>query len=300
MIGRWGPPLSAVVVGSFASVAHPQSYVPFTDYLPPTTLSVEEVETGYNDYCRDDRGQVNTFPCVEKTIREMEDRYEALEGTCDHRGIFALAYLVTTMEYQEASLETGFFLDPDFVNHEDVVFAQYYFDAYDAWAENRIEDVPPAWRLSFQSAQSKSVTTAGDVLLGISAHINRDLPMVLATIGLTDEDTGETRKTDHDKVNAFLARVALDPAIQASWDPSYVSGIPGTTNGATLTLIQTWREAAWRWAELLVDAEDEEELAALLEDIEIYAYTQGLLLLTANQYLLFQSSASRDQYCASH
>jgi hypothetical protein len=282
--------------------ARADGHVPFTDYLPPTTLNTEEYQSGYNDYCRDDRGQLDTYRCVDKVIREMERRYDGLWNACDHRGLFALAYLVTTKEYQRASLEPGFFRNPEFVNHEDVVFARFYFDAYDDWQSGRLQRVPPAWRLAFSASTSKGVNTSGDILLGISAHINRDLPIVLATIGLTDPVTGESRKPDHDKVNAFLARVELDPAVQAAWDPSYVSGIPGTpTSSVTLALIQSWREAAWRWAERLVGAQTPAEEADVLLQIEWYAYQEGLALKASNSYVApLQNSATRDSYCAQH
>ncbi|MCA9602736.1 MAG: hypothetical protein KC417_11955 [Myxococcales bacterium] len=293
-----------MVVSGYAWTAHveAQAYIPFTDYLPPLTVNAEEYESGYNHFCRDDTGHINTYQCVDKTIREMTRRYDRLHSSCDHRGIFALAYLLTTEEYQRASLEPGFFRDPEFINHEDVVFAQFYFAAYDAWESGRMADVPPAWRLAFAAANSRnSATSVGDALLGVSAHINRDLPIVLATIGLVDPETGESRKPDHDKVNAFLARVALDPAMQASWDPKFVTGIPGTPlTSVTAALIQTWREAAWRWAELLISARTPEEEANVIAQIEWYAYQQGLALLASNHYLLLQSSASRDAFCMAH
>src|SRR5688572_24618876 len=80
--------------------AQADSHIPFTDYLPPTTLNSEEYQSGYNDYCRDDRGGLDTYKCVEKIIREMEKRYDGFWNACDHRGLFALAYLETTKEYQ--------------------------------------------------------------------------------------------------------------------------------------------------------------------------------------------------------
>ena len=49
----------------------------------------------------------------------------------------------------------------------------------------------------------------GDLLLGINAHINRDLPYTLAHVGLVKAD-GSPRKLDHDKVNQSLDRV-IDP-----------------------------------------------------------------------------------------
>ena len=293
--------LVAVGISVASGAARAEDYIPFTDYLPPTTLNPEEFQSGYNDYCRDDGG-LNTYRCVDKLIREMERRYDSLWDTCDHRGLFALAYLLTTKEYRRASLEPGFFRDPEFLNHEDVVFAKLYFDAYDAWQDGRLAKVPPAWRLAFSASTRKRATTMGDVLLGISAHINRDLPIVLATIGLADPVTGQSRKPDHDKVNAFLARVQLDPSVQAAWDPSFASGIPGTPlTSATLALIQTWREAAWRWAERLVAARTPAEEANILAQIELYAYEVGVALEASNSYVApLQNSATRDAYCAQH
>src|SRR5688572_930496 len=102
--------------------ARADGHIAFTDYLPPTTLNPEEYQSGYNDYCRDDLARIDTYKCVEKVIREMQKRYEGLWNVCDHRGVFALAYLETTKEFQRASLEPGFFRDPELVNHEAVVF----------------------------------------------------------------------------------------------------------------------------------------------------------------------------------
>lgn len=272
-------------------------YIAFTDFIPPTSFDPTEYDSGYNDYC-DDNGTINTYRCVDKVIRRMEREYEALRATCDHRGVFALAYLETTKEFQRASLTPGFFDDHEFLNHEDVVFANLYFDAKEAWEEQDYSRLPPAWRLAFKASSEKRVSTLGDAMLGVSAHINRDLPITLATIGLVHPETGASRKPDHDRVNAFLARVQLDPAVQAGWDPEFSSGIPGVpTSSAMLSLIQLWREAAWRWAERLVEAETPEEEALVLQGIESYAYTEGLALLGTSAYLATQNSASRDAYC---
>jgi hypothetical protein len=275
-----------------------QTYAPFTDYLPPREVPAEELQSGYEDLCRDDDGGLDTFRCVEKVIRRMEQRYAPLLADCDHRGLFALAYLETTKEYQRASREAGFFADPEFVDHEDVFFAQLYFDAFDAYARGDLARVPPAWRVAFDAAAARSVTTSGDVLLGISAHINRDLPIVLATIGLVDPATGASRKPDHDAVNAFLARVQMDAPIRAHWDPTYSSGteVPGL-GAAALALIQTWRENAWRFAEQLVAAESPEDEARVLAAIEQAAYDEARVLQAATSYLPLQSSADRDAYC---
>ncbi|MBK8171764.1 MAG: hypothetical protein IPK60_15650 [Sandaracinaceae bacterium] len=293
----------ALLMGAGASSADAQNYIAFTDYLPPNFLNTaQEYESGYNDLCRDDNDHIDTYRCVQRVLRDMERRYDHIHSTCDHRGLFALAYWETTQEYQTASLEPGFFDDPEFVNHEDVIFARFYTDAYDAWQRGDTSHVPPAWRIAFQSAANRLTTTMGDVLLGMSAHINRDLPIVLATIGLVDPETGVSRKHDHDRVNEFLSRVQLDPTVQAYWDPQFSSGMPGTPmSSATIALIQTWRENAWRWAELIVNAPTPALQDVVLMQIEWNAYQIGLGLKLASSYIApLQSSRSRDLYCMNH
>ena len=198
--------------------------------------------------------------CVRKLIREMERRFEPLAASCSHAAVFSLSYLRTTQTYLETVETPGFYDDPEFVNHEDAVFAEAYFDAYDAWAEGRITDVPPAWQVAFSAAERKQVTGSGDLLLGISAHVNRDLPFVLAELGLVAPD-GSSRKGDHDRINVMLNMVQ-EPLLAEQarrFDPDMA--VPATPYGLGYTgLMQTllvWREDAWRSAELLVAAPDE-------------------------------------------
>ena len=122
--------------------------------------------------------------CVDAVIREMERRFRPLAGSCDHDAIFSLTYLRTTEEYRRAIEDPGFFEDTRFVNHEDVVFARYYFEAYDDWSAGRLSAVPQAWAIAFRAADQRAVSAAGNVVLGINAHVQRDLPFVLAAIGM--------------------------------------------------------------------------------------------------------------------
>ena len=108
----------------------------------------------------------------------MQRRFEPLADSCDHDSIFALTYLRTTEEYRRTIEDPTFFDDTSFVNHEDAVFARYYFDAFDAWHAGR--PTPRAWAIAFRAASDRSVPAAGNLLLGINAHVQRDLPLVLS------------------------------------------------------------------------------------------------------------------------
>lgn len=242
--------------------------------------------------------------CLDATIREMERRFAPLGQACDHNAVFALAYLRTTQTYEWARDQAGYFNDTPWVNHEDAVFAKYYFNAYDDWAAGNRSQVPQAWLLAFDAADAHQVTASGNLLLGMNGHINRDLPFTLAAIGIATPD-GESRKPDHDKVNQFLNTVVepLLVELAARFDPSIVN--IETPYGVGYTgLFQTlaaWREQAWRNAELLVAAPTPEIRATVAEEIESAAATEALTLIAANSYVPpLVTSAPRDTFCAIH
>ena len=165
----------------------------------------------------------------------MDKRFEPLAQACDHNSMFALTYLRTTEEYRRSATAPGFFSDPAFINHQDAVFARYYFDAWDGYRDGTLAEVSQSWQIAFDAADRQKVAGSGNLLLGMSAHVNRDLPLVLAEIGLVKPD-GSSRKPDHDKVNQFLNRV-IEPLFDeaaARLDPTVDdSQVDGTTMDET-------------------------------------------------------------------
>jgi Family of unknown function (DUF5995) len=241
--------------------------------------------------------------CVDKVIRQMTERFQPLASSCDHDAIFALTYLRVTEEYRRTIESPTFFDDTPFVNHEDVVFAHYYFAAYDAWDAGRTEEVPPAWRVAFDAARDRAVSANGNLLLGISAHVQRDLPFVLYSIGLVGPDG--SRKPDHDRVNQILNRVTDDVIAEVArrFDPTIDdSNAPTTLDEFVLfQAIVSWRETAWRHAELLALAPTPEAREQVAQMIEGYAASQASGIRAATSYLpLLGGRAARDAYCATH
>ena len=242
--------------------------------------------------------------CVDKIVREMTKRLGPLASSCDHDAIFALTYLRVTEEYRRTIENPTFFDDTPFVNHEDVIFARYYFAAHDAWTDGRIAEVPPAWRVAFDAARDHSVSANGNLLLGINAHVQRDLPFVLYGIGLVKPD-GSSRKPDHDRVNQILNRVTDDlvAEIARRFDPTIDdSNLPTTLDDfALFQSIVSWRETAWRHAELLAQAPTAEARELVAQEIERYAASAARTIRTASAYPpLLGGSAARDAYCSTH
>ena len=219
---------AALLLAPSAVRAEDPPYLGWTELLPGLTTQFEP--SSEND-CTAGRTH-----CVDAVIREMRRRFDPLAASCDHDSIFALAYLRTTEEYRRTIEDPTFFEDTAFVNHEDAVFARYYFDAFDAWRADRHEGVPPAWATAFQAAADHALPASGNLSLGINAHVQRDLPFVLAGIGLVKPD-GSSRKPDHDRVNTFLNHVTDDlyAEIARRFDPTIDDAdLPGTADDAAL------------------------------------------------------------------
>lgn len=278
------------------AVAEDPPFVGWTALLPGLSIPYD---TTSPDDCIAGRVQ-----CVDKTIRQMTKRFDPLASSCDHDAIFALTYLRVTEEYRRTVESPTFFDDTPFVNHEDVVFARYYFAAYDAWSAGKIANVPPAWRVAFDASSDHAVSAYGNLLLGINGHVQRDLPFVLYSLGLVKPD-GTSRKSDHDRVNQILNRVTDDliAEIARRFDPTIDdSNLPTTLDDFTLfQTVVSWRESAWRHAELLALAPTPAARELVAKDIEGYAASQARVIRAAAQYPpLLGGSAARDAYCAAH
>jgi hypothetical protein len=269
----------SVSLGALPAAAEPP-FVPWSALLPGLTT---EYEPSSANLCN--HGHLN---CVDAVIREMSERVDVLDSSCNHNVLFGLTYLRTTEAYRVAVVEPGFFSDPPFINHQDAVFADYYFDAWEAYRAGSTSPVPRAWQLAFAAADAKRVSGTGNILLGMSAHVNRDLPLVLAAIGLVKPD-GSSRKPDHDKVNVFLNRVVAPLFAEAAtrYDPTVDDAqIHGSEldEAALLQILVAWRERAFRNAELLVSAPTPAARALVAAEIERTAAIEANLIIVATAY----------------
>jgi len=269
-------------------------FVGWSTLLPPT---LDAYQPSSADSCAAGKPR-----CVKRTITDMSKRFEPLADACDHNAVFALAYLRTTETYANVAAEPGFFEDPAFVNHEDAVFAKYYFTAYDAWAAGQRQNVPPAWLIALDAAAAHTDSGSGNLMLGMNAHVNADLPFVLAAVGLVKPD-GTSRKPDHDKVNEFLNHV-VQPLLEeeaARFDPTMddTNSPYGITYTVLMQALTGWRETAWRNAERLVNAPDDATREAIARDIQDFAAANAQALQLQYAYLPpLTTSSARDEYCS--
>jgi hypothetical protein len=287
-----------LTVGMTATTAHADllPYVAWSSYLAGWTD--EYVPTSDND-CVAGRSS-----CLKATLKEQSRIADDTASTCSHNAIFSRAYVRMTQLYGYTRDIPGYYQDVQYFNHVDAVFAKYYTDAYYNWKSGNRAAVPQSWLVALDAGANRTVSGSGDLLLGMNAHINRDLAYVMAASGLVAPD-GSTRKVDYDAVEAWLydatapliAEFAqrFDPSIDDSSDPY------GISSWTLFQMVSDWRENAWRNAEALVSAPTAADRAVVAANIEAQANSIAQGILTSQAYAPpLTSTTARDSYCAVH
>lgn len=293
-MGRWAGWGVALAATATIAAAGPAAAAdaPYLDWPSLLPALPEAFTPNVEPDCAD-----GSDTCIDRTIVVMRNRLNATIPRCDHRAVFGLAYLRVTEDVR-AARKAGIFRDPRWLNSEDAVFARMYFDVYDAYAAGQRTGVPMAWQLAFDSEQGRELSALGDFLMSMNAHINRDMPFVLAGIGLTRPD-GTTRKPDHDAYNIRLSRLYAPvlAEVAARFDPTADDVELGPVDDElAYAILQSWREGVWRNAERLVNARGPAERAQVAASIEAVATTIGRTIRGS----LTAPTGPRDAWCAVH
>lgn len=243
-----------------------------------------------------------TMACIDGEIAAMDTVRRSFG--CDHRAVFATTYELLTIQLRDTMLaDPHVFDDPAWVIGEDVTFANLYFTAVVNYEQGK--PVAPAWQVAFDNAATGNDNAVEDMLLGINAHVQRDMPFMMAAVGLHYPD-GASRKHDHDALNAILndAYASVTNTITQRFDPiegfiapSSLLPLGYAVNLAGDQLVELWREEVWRNAERMLNATTATQLAGVQSSIETNAVTwaRGIAAIQVPGY-----RAIRDAYCAVH
>jgi hypothetical protein len=234
--------------------------------------------------------------CIDSTIADMTARFDSLAPSCHHSALFSLLYLRVTERYKVYAETPGTFLNVATVNREDAIFYDLYAGTFAEWRADQPARVPPIWRLAYATADARQATGTGDLLLGMAAHILRDLPFTLYSIGTVTYQ-------DHVTINPMLKSVysAVVAEAAARFDPtvSLADVVPGEST-LVVDVIAQWRDKAWRDAQALAAATSASARQAVADRIEREAWTTGLTIYTALRYPVQNATVVRDSYCADH
>ncbi|HKE66907.1 MAG TPA: DUF5995 family protein [Micromonosporaceae bacterium] len=217
----------------------------------------------------------HTSAAIGAVIDRMSNDLATLRAEGDARQFFHATYLRTTQAIAD-ELDRGGFLDSDWVQRWDVVFAQLYVDALDA--DRRGDNVSGPWRVAFDTARTRpGLPPLRHVLFGINAHINYDLPQallaVISSADFDDPDVLRRREVDHRRVDVVLqSRVgAEDDELGAVSKVTLLDRVLRPANrAASRRFLAEAREKVWRNAVALDQARRDGDVkyARVLAELE--------------------------------
>lgn len=154
---------------------------------------------------------------------------------------FNHTYLVITREVR-TSLKKAAFKYPNFLSQFDTVFASYYFEALKGHLTNK--PIPSAWQKAFEMANSKKVSSFVAMSLGVNAHVNNDIALVLRDCNAQTE-----HYDDYARINSIIIS-ALNEIIDSLPNDKYYYGPKNKIFRPIYKyfmklLIVRWRKQAW-------------------------------------------------------
>jgi hypothetical protein len=282
--------LCALALPGAASAAEPMS-VRWETLLPPSAAAGQARQVRSLPECR--RARLRCMDRVIRNQRRLADRYG-----CDHRAVFARNYQLLSTKLRGYLARPRFFADRRYLVLEATLFDRLYQAAMRNW-ETDPAAVPGAWRVALEAWRQGDTNGVQDLLLGINAHVQRDMPFVVAAMGVRFPD-GRTRKPDHDRVNEVLnaAFESIVRMVERDYDPMtsvYASPLTPADDYAGIEMVRTWREGVWRNAERLLSARSKSERAQVAASIEAQAEASARAMAAPQPGY----GAQRDAYCKS-
>jgi Family of unknown function (DUF5995) len=204
---------------------------------------------------------------IAEVVARMQSEVQSLPDR-DGVACFTRLYLSVT-EGVEQQLAGFAFSDPQFLARLDVVFAGLFFSALDA-ARAEPARIPRAWAPLVEARAAHGIAPLQFALAGMSAHINRDLPVALVTtcreLGV-DLAEGSSRHADFEHVNGVLATV--EAAAKSQFLTGWLSGLDRLLHRVDRIddIVAMWdvgraRDAAWVNGQALWALRDQPELSA--------------------------------------
>ena len=228
---------------------------------------------------------------IEDVVRSMHERLDAMPADRVAQRDFLATYLRTTQAVG-AAIDGAQFEDPEWVEVWDVTFADLYLEALDADLAGG-EGVSRPWRLAFDVPQD--LPALRNVLVGINAHINYDLPQALLAVISDDDFTDPVllgrRRRDHERIDGVLSnRVAAeDSALATRTAKTALDRILTPLNRrASQRFLREARQKVWHNARELQRARlaGPEAYAARLAELEVLSAARIADLLAPGQVLL--------------
>ena len=225
------------------------------------------------------------FRTVDDVIRGLSELEAIFATRHDKRGIFVSAYIPITREIARR-IGANEFEDSEWVARYLLAFANLYREALAADVHRQFDLVPRPWRIAFDEAQHGQALVLQHLILGISAHINRDLPLALYEV--TIDPDREMRQRDHTAVNdaLWIATNQVQQRLAKLYSPFL--GVLDLLGGPFDELFTNFsfdvaRQAAWEAGVELTDAAGSEDRALVERQIEARTAALAEVILEPNR-----------------
>jgi hypothetical protein len=187
------------------------------------------------------------------TINQVIDSLQAIItesiATNSRTGYFAALYYKVTASVRDG-IAKGQFEDGPRMEKFDVVFANRYLDAFDAWKTGK--PLNASWHVAFEITESSSALVLQQLLLGMNAHINLDLG--IAAVEVSNGDINGVQK-DFDSINTIISSLTYE-VINEITNVSPLLSLLGLHASNYSIIIQfsigNARDGAWCFAEELL------------------------------------------------
>jgi hypothetical protein len=206
----------------------------------------------------------------------MKSLIDSWEDMADRRSIFLACYAVMTRNML-ASINTGVFCDPVWVNRLLEEFAEYYFKAV-ANYETSMHASSQVWKLTFEATREPKIMPVQHLILGVNAHINYDLVLTLVDLLEPEWPTLSSslrleRFADHCTINQIIARSVdeVQDTILERHSPGMdlIDKIFGRLDEWMISnMIARWRDRVWQQSVQWVEAVSAEEKISVLKQVE--------------------------------
>jgi hypothetical protein len=137
---------------------------------------------------------------IDEVIFALDKIIAESEQNNDPAGYFAVLYRKVTFKVKEG-IASGYFIDGQRMEKLDVVFANRYLDAYEAYHTN--QPVTESWRKAFELSDQYWPIVLQHLLMGINAHINLDLGIAAAEV--SQGKNLDDLETDFNRINEILS-----------------------------------------------------------------------------------------------
>ena len=196
---------------------------------------------------------------IDDVLAKMDSIVEQCKEENLRAGYFAVLYRFVTIRIKKG-IESDEFDNGERMEQLDTIFAQRFFDAYDAYYNGADGPVTQSWTHAFDSAKSDKYIIMQHLLLGINAHINLDLGIAAAET-MKDDDL-ELIHDDYDRINAILASLVDDVTSNMSRISLFFGPMISLAGKADEMLVNfsiiLARDGAWEFAHSYRDAQNKE------------------------------------------